>query len=278
MSNTNGDVPIEGTGTGEPQVTETTDTSTQSDGNPAWGELLGALPSSLHSQVKPFLERWDKTAQDRITRVQSEYAPYKDFLATPPEQIQASLQLSQMIAQDPRAFYDRMAEYYGEEWGLGQGHDDTDAADDDFDLGEEEDDQGQPDIAQNPLIQQLQEQQGIIAQFLAAQLQQEQQAKEEAAVAAAGNEIATELGNIAQTYGFAEGLPQNIERMVLSLAMNNEGMTLTQAAEQVMALAQPKQPMARIIAPGGGVPAGGIDTRNMNSKDTKSLVATILAQ
>ena len=37
MSNTNGDVPIEGTGTGEPQVTETTDTSTQSDGNPAWG-------------------------------------------------------------------------------------------------------------------------------------------------------------------------------------------------------------------------------------------------
>lgn len=282
MSNTNGDVAdaaagvLDNSGV-DSSATPVDNTPTGNDGNPAWAELLGALPSSLHSQVKPYLEKWDKTAQDRITRVQSEYAPYKDFLGTPPDQIQASIQLAQMIATDPRGFYDRMGQYYGEEWGLGQGLEDTDDADD-YSL-EDEEDGPDLDLANNPLVQQLQEQQGIIANFLASQMQEQQQAAEAKAVAEAGNEIATEMGTIAQKYGFADGkLPVSHERMILSLAMQNEGMTLTQAAEEVFAVAQPKTPMPKIIAPGGGVPAGGIDTRSMNSKDTKSLVATILAQ
>lgn len=272
----NADVAGAAANTGEPQVTDTAPAG-GTDGNPAWAELLGVLPSSLHPTVKPYLDKWDKTAQDRITRVQSEYTPYKEFLTTPPEQLQASMQLAQMIATDPRAFYDRMTEYYGEEWGLGQGLD-TDNADDDFNLDEEDTGDQQIDLSDNPLLQQIQEQQDTIAKVLAAQLQERQANEEKAATEAATSEIMAEMGTIAKQYGFAEGLPPELERMVLSLALQNEGVTLTQAAQQVMAIAQPKQPMPRIISPGGGVPAGGIDTRNMNSKDTKSLVATILEQ
>ena len=281
MSNTNGDVADAAAGVGEPQVTDTANVTPDggNEGNPAWGELLGVVPSSLHPTIKPYLDKWDRTAQDRITRVQSEYAPYKDFLGTPPDQIQASLQLAQLIATDPRTFYDRMTEYYGEEWGLGQGLD-TDDAGDDFDLGDEEEEGDGPlDLSNNPLLQQIQEQQNTIAQVLAMQLQERQANEEKAATQAATNDIMSEMGTIAETYGFADGkIPVDLERMILSVALQNEGTTLTEAAKQVMAVAQPKTPMPRIVSPGGGVPAGGIDTRNMNSKDTKSLVATILAQ
>src|SRR6478609_6160995 len=91
------------------------DTATQQQPtgeNPAWGELLGVLPSSLHQQVKPFLSKWDQGVQERLTKVQSQYDPYKDFVGTDPEQIRASMKLAELVASDPRGFYDNLGSYY----------------------------------------------------------------------------------------------------------------------------------------------------------------------
>jgi hypothetical protein len=246
--------------------------------NPAWGELLGVLPSSLHGQVKPFLEKWDKGVNDRFTQVQSKYSPYNEFLSVDPQQIQASLQLAQMIATDPRGFYDRMTNHYGSEWGLAdQGQQDTDSADD-YSLDGLDDEEGD-DLANNPLIQQLKEQQDTIANFLASQVQREQEAAQQAAVEDAGKQIQTELGNIATKYA-VESIPPQAEKMMISLALQNEGMTLEQAAEEVMPLfaAQGRPQAPRIIAPGGGVPSNNLDTAKMGKQDTVSLVTQMLAQ
>lgn len=246
--------------------------------NPAWGELLGVLPTEFHPQVKPFLDKWDKGVNERFSKVQSQYDPYKDIIGVDPQQIQASLQLAQMIATDPRSFYDRMTDHYGSEWGLaaGQGQQDDAKNADDYSLdGLEVDGQ---DLSKNPLYQQLKEQQDTIASFLASQVEREQQAQYQAEVAEASKQIDTEFAETAQKFGM-EKIPDQATRMIISLCAANEGMTITQAAEEVMPLftAQSK-PSPRIIAPGGGVPANNLDPAKLGPQDTRSLVATMLAQ
>lgn len=266
--------------TGQVAEAQTSGNATEPTGdNPAWAELLEVLPSSLHPLVKPRLSKWDQGVQNRLTEVQSKYKPYESLIGTDPEQITASMNLAKMIAENPRTFYDRLGQMYGEQWGLndGQGQDADDA--DDYSLDDLDDGEDGPeiDLANNPLFKQVQEQQGVIAQFLAAQVQQEQQAAEAKAVEEAGNQIQTELGSIAQTYG-VESIPPQAERMMLSLALQNEGMTLEAAAKEVMPLFSQKRPSAVIVGPGGGTPANNIDTAKMPRKDTKDLVARMLAE
>jgi hypothetical protein len=255
------------------------ETQTVDNGNhPAWSELLGVLPENLHHVVKPHLEKWDKGVQDRFTKVQSEYAPYKDLVGIPAEQITASMNLARMIAENPRDFYDRMGQTYASEWGLnedqGQVADDAD----DYSLdGFDEEGSPQIDLENNPLLKRLQEQQDIIANFLANDIQQKQAAQEAQAVAEAGNTIQTELTEIASTYGMQE-IPKEAERLMLSLALQNEGTTLTDAAKEVMPLFAPKGPRPIIVGPGGGVPASNIDPAKMDRKDTKALITQMLAE
>lgn len=242
--------------------------------NPAWGELLGVLPSSLHNTVKPYLEKWDRGVHDRFTKVQSQYDPYKDFLTVDPQQIQASLQLAQLVATDPRSFYDKMTDYYGAEWGLDQGQSDNDA--DDYSLDDED---GEDDpIASNPLVRQLQEQQDTIANFLASDLQRKEQEQYQQEVQNASAEIDKSFAAVAQKFGM-EAVPDQASQMIISLCMANEGMTIEQASEQVMPLfAAQNRPSPRIMSPGGGVPANNVDPAKMNGTDTRSAVAAILAQ
>ena len=251
--------------------------SNDTGGNPAWGEVLGALPSSLHNVVRPHLEKWDKGVQERFTQVQSQYAPYKDFVGIDPQQIQASLQLANLIATDPRAFYDRMTSHYGSEWGLaGQGQGDDSA--DDYSLDDGDDELGQQDLANNPYLRKLEEQQNTMAAFLAAQVDKEQQAQYEAEVANQHKQIDQQFAAVAQANGMEE-LPPQAMKMIISLCTANEGVTIEQAAEEVMPLftAAQKQPGPRIMSPGGGVPANNLDTAKMDSRQTKDLVASILA-
>jgi len=243
--------------------------------NPAWAELLGVLPSSLHQTVKPYLEKWDRGVNDRFTRVQSQYDPYKDFLTVDPQQIQASLQLAQLVATDPRSFYDKMTDYYGAEWGLGQGQGDDDA--DDYSLDDGEDEDYDP-VADNPLFQKLQEQQDTIANFLASDLQRKEQEQYQQEVEKAGSEIDNAFKSVATKFQMAE-VPTQAQQMILSLCMTNEGITIEQAAEQVMPLfAGQNRPAPRIMSPGGGVPANNVDPAKMSGTETRSAVAAILAQ
>jgi hypothetical protein len=70
--------------------------------------LLGVLPSSLHSQVKPVLEKWDKGVQQRFEQVQSQYSPYKSFAEqqVSPNDIEVALGIAQQINADPAKFYE----------------------------------------------------------------------------------------------------------------------------------------------------------------------------
>ena len=254
--------------TGVPSGESTGDTS----GNPAWNDVLSALPESLHGIVTPHLKKWDDGVNKRFETVQSQYKPYQSFVDNKidPQQLESSLALAHMIDADPRGFYDKMTEFYKDQWAdSGQGQE---TEEEEYSFGEEEQPQFNPES--NPYIKQLKDQQDVIANFLSSQVEQENRQKAE-------SEIDSELTAIGQKYG---EIPRQspAEQTIIALALQT-GKTLTQAADYYFTNVAPKQEapashLPRVVNPGGGVPAQGIDPRKLNSEDTRNLVKNILAQ
>lgn len=250
--------------------------------NPAWNDLLGSMPSSLHSQIIPHLQKWDQGVQQRFATVQSQFEPYKALIEQQvnPDEVVASLKLAEMISQNPREFYDRMTQHYGAEWGLnsGQGQAPNNDADDySLDGFDDEDEGNEPDLASNPLIKQLQEQQETIASFLAADLQRKEQEQQAQIQQQAEEELRTSIAGITEKYGTNGKLDEKFIRAALSIAVQTDS-TVEEAAEQVAAIAgmnaRPQAP--RIMPTSGGVPLNVTNPADLSRAQTKDLAAQIL--
>lgn len=248
--------------------------------NPAWNELLGNMPSSLHSQIIPHLQKWDQSVESRLATVQSQYAPYKSLVEQKinPDEAVAALRLAQMIAENPKEFYDRMGQHYGSEWGLnsGQGQAPNDA--DDYSLeGLEDEDNPFGNLEQNPLIKQLQEQQAIIAQFLAGDVQRREAAQQAQVNEQADLEVKQEIEAITAKYGTDGKLDQRFINAALSMAVQNN-QTIEEAAEVIAGLAGMNQrpPAPTVVSPSGGIPADITNVANLDSKSTKALAMQML--
>lgn len=251
--------------------------------NPAWQDLLGVMPTSLHSQIIPHLQKWDQGVDKRFATVQSQYEPYKALIEQQvnPDEALASLQMAKMIAENPRDFYDRLGQLYGSEWGINSGQGQAPKNDaDDYSLGnyeeEEEEDTG-IDLTSNPLFKQLQEQQDVIAQYLAADVQRQQQAEQARIDAEADKEVATAVSAITEKYGNGKPLSENFVKATLSMAVQNN-QTIEEAAEIVAGLAgmnsRPAPPT--VMSPSGGVPLTNVNPADLDDKQTKNLVLEIL--
>lgn len=248
------------------EVPETSTTDAGDSFNPAWNPLLEKLPTEFHSMIAPTLREWDTGVQKRFTDVQSKYEPYKQFVeqSVDPEQIQVSLQVAQMLRDNPRFVYDKMMEQYGEEWGVtGQG---VVEEQDTFEEGEE------PvySFENDPAFQQTQAQVQALAQFQQAQI--EQQARQEI-----NQQIEKEFADVSTKYG---ELNQQEINMIVSVA-TAQNLTVPQAAEQVFAFAPrqaaaPATSLPNIVPPGGGVPAQIQNPASLDSKGTRALVEGIL--
>lgn len=87
-----------------------------SDGgiNPAWNDVLGIIPSELHSQVTPHLRNWDQNFQNKVQTVQSEFEPFKEFkeAGISPDQIRMGMGLMQALEQNPKQVYDLLAQQF----------------------------------------------------------------------------------------------------------------------------------------------------------------------
>lgn len=261
-------------GTDTVSTGEVTSTEQSSGINPAWNDLLNALPSSLHSQAIPHLRKWDEGVQNRFQQVQSQYAPYRDIVeaGTDPGEIMASVQLAQMIANNPREFYDRMGSFYGEQWGLNQSDQGQESSDaDEYSLdGFEED-----DLANNPLLQKIQEQQNMLATVVAQQYQQQEDAKQAEIQKQADAEVESNIAAITEKYG---EVPPNVLRTIIALAVNSDGNDLMAAADNVFEMIGTKTPAPTVMSPGGGVPSQTVDPASLDNKGTRNLVMQILAQ
>ena len=255
---------------GESTATESSDSS---GGNPAWSTLLEKLPTQLHPLVKPVLSDWDKNfqgVQSKYSEVQSKFEPYSQFAenAIDPDTISQALQIMSLIESDPQAFHKQLGDYYADQWDQGQQGQEQQIDDGEgFSIGDQ-----QFDVTKDPKFQELAQNQQAMVEYLASTIEQQQQAEADAQVEA-------ELQAVKQQYGDVN------EQMLFSLAMANN-LSLADAAKQLTEYSNSirQQPRADANAPavfspnGGGIPSTQPDPAKMSGKETRALVANILAQ
>lgn len=93
---------------------ETNQESDQTSGNPAWNELLSAVPQEFHPHLTKGFETWDKGVQNRFQKVQQQYAPYKELaeLKVDPSEINEAMQFRHLLQTQPEEVFKWMQEQY----------------------------------------------------------------------------------------------------------------------------------------------------------------------
>ena len=83
-------------------------------GHPAWQEILDVLPDSLHSVVRPTLEKWDKGVEERFNTFHQQYDPYKEFVENEvdPLLIQQAMGVLQKLNEDPSGIIGEIIEAF----------------------------------------------------------------------------------------------------------------------------------------------------------------------
>lgn len=249
-----------------------TDEST-SGGNPAWTELYGVLPDSLHTVVSPVLEKWEQGTQQKFQQYAEQvkqYEPYQGFVeqGVAPDQIEQALAMAQLIDSDPKGFMQQMQAFFGgdeqqqpnQQQGQQQSNDNFVGTFDE-----------QPfDIENDPRFQQLKQNQDQIAAFLAQQVEAEQAQQ-------ADSYLDNELNSLSQKYGEFD------EEFVLGLATN--GVPLEDAVQRYQSLVErvrttpaPDAGLPNIMSPGGGLPSEQINPADMSDAQRKQYVMNVLAQ
>lgn len=232
--------------------------------NPAWNDVLSILPEQFHSVVTPHFQKWDQAAQQRIESVNkqlSQFEPYGKFVehGITPEEIEQGLRLMYEINTNPQNVYNALAEAYK----FGQQPEGNE---------EEEEDEDNP-LSQLPpeIVEQL-GQQGDLLRTVAQIVLNDANAKQ---AALADKELDDELNAAREKYGDFD------ERYVLALMQN--GLSADEAAQQFAELKQslaPKPFAPSILSNSGGtgVPSNAIDPTKLSSKETRALVAQMLAE
>ena len=248
----------------------------QQQGNPAWKELFDIMPSQLHEQMRPILDKWEQGAQQKFQQHAEEmqrYSPYQALVdnSVPMDYIEQALSVAQLIDENPQGFLQQLNAIFGDQ----QQNQFEQGQQPQYDYGDQQDgggtfEQQQWDLSQDPRFQELQQHQDILAQHIAQQMQQEQEAQED-------QELDTLLGSLRQQYGDYD------EQYVVTLAAS--GMHPEQAVKQYQQMVNQirSQPRAdaglpNIVSPSNGMPSEQVDVASLNSADRKRLVQNILAQ
>lgn len=219
-----------------------------SAGNPAWAPILEVLPASLHGLVRPKLEEWDKGVETRFETLNKKWDPYKEFIESQPDpvQLRQGLQLARNLGQDPVAFYNHMGERLRAAGLL------------------EEIKQQQQQQAPDPLEEEAEQDfrdprlDGLMQQIQEAQQRQEQEAQ----IAAADQQIASEFAALEQRLGRV--LPDEIKARVVQQAQidldaairtGRPAPTIGEAYDSLMAFATrvtKPVPAPTVLPPSGG--------------------------
>jgi hypothetical protein len=240
-----------------------TQENSENSGNPAWQEFLDALPTSLHGQVTPILEKWDKGVQQRFSDIHTEYEPYKSFKeqSVDPETINYALGIVNALNEDPRQVYDSLAEYYKFE---------ATAAEMVPANGESIDGEWNPETESytDPRIAKLEE--GV--QLMAQMLMDEQQAK---AQAAEDSKLSTELADLKTKFGDYD------ENFVLGRMLNGDTPeAAVKAYQDIVNNIQTnnnRPPAPKVIGGGGaGVVSKSVNPASLTESQRKAYIVESL--
>jgi hypothetical protein len=82
--------------------------------NPAWNEVLSAVPQEFHDKLTPHFQKWDQGVNDRFAKVHSEYESWKPLkeAGIDPNDAQFGVNLLKKLADDPKAVYEAIGNHY----------------------------------------------------------------------------------------------------------------------------------------------------------------------
>lgn len=252
--------------------TETPDGAAPSGGNPAWEPLRTALGPEFFQLAEPHLKEFDKQAQSRIAKLNSDLKTYSS-LGTP-EQLSQYAGIAQRLDTQPEVIYEALGKFLQENGRMPRNDAEVAEAVDDF-----EDDEEQID----PRIAQLEATQRQMMEMIEAQ-----QAQERAQAADAALE--EELGQLQQAHPELDDadIAEIIQRAAFR-AMNGQDPVLADVAQEyienvvnrIRSAPRAGDSAPRLLPTGGGSaptsqqrPALG----EMPKGDVQSLVASILQQ
>jgi hypothetical protein len=232
--------------------------------NPAWNEVLSVLPEQFHSVVTPHFQKWDQAANSRVEAVNSQlkdfevYQPFVEHGITP-DIIEQGLRIMWEVNNNPQNVYNSLASTYG--YNQSQQNSST---------GEENDESNSPDPYENK-FNELNQGLELVSKIVLA----DAQAKRDAA---ADTELNNELSALKEKIGDYD------ERFVLSMMQN--GMSAEEAGQAFIDLksniSQQRPSAPRILSGnnggGSGLPSQAIDPTKLSSKETRNLVAEMLAR
>lgn len=231
--------------------------------NPAWEELLGVVPSQLHSQVTPHLSKWDQNFQSKINEVHSQYEPWKKYHegGVSPDDVDYALGLLNALSENPNEVIKALNEWVGTENPEQQGQLNQ-TQPQQFDQNGEDD-----PILSHPKFKEMEQAVNTMAQIILSQRESEQQA-------AADEELENDLQTLKDEMGDFD------EDLVLALASQGEDFTyddLKKAVETVQAKTKVvRQPGPPVLGGGAAIPAEV--PKPSNDAERRQLVANMLRQ
>lgn len=229
--------------------------------NPAWNDLLGVVPSQLHSQVTPYLSQWDKNYQEGINKVHSQYEHLKPYADRKPEELDYALQVMQAIESDPKAVAKALAEYSGltikeaEEAVREQGQ---------FDETEED------ELLQHPKFKEMYEMTQAMAQLLVQQNQSKLDADMDAELDAELKSLAKEHGEFDVDWVLTKALAQPDKDLAVHVQAYRE--------HEKSILEKARKPGPKVLKPGGSAPNNQTDVKTLDAAGRRALIAKSLEQ
>lgn len=230
--------------------------------NPAWEQYYGTAPQEVRDQyLTPAFKQWDENVNNMVQKVHSEYEPWKPVISqADPHTAQWAISVANQLNQNPQMVYEALGEWLKEKGitpqevqagSTGQGQQQPNGS-------------NQDEAPWRPELQNLQQQNQLLTDYLRAQREAQQNAELDA-------QLERELTDVQSKYRLSDrDMP-----FVLGLMANNDMSTET-AAKAVADYQTQFKPKPLIMGSGGGVPGAGIDPSKLDAKGTKNLVVQML--
>ncbi len=246
--------------------------ASEAGGNPAWESLRTKLDPISFKSIEEDLKGWDKSAETRISTLNSQLKPYKDLGEV--EQLQSYAALAQQIDAQPEVIYEALGNFLRENGRMPETQEELQDAVDDTEDGQE---------YRDPRFDELQQQQEQMRQFLE---QQENTRLEQEADKA----LDSEIGQLQQS--FPEFTNEDIQEVLMRAAFelnNGNDRKLDEIAKEyiektvnrIRAVPRPGDSAPRLLPTSGGVPTNngqGTPLGKMSRSDVQSLIAASLQQ
>ena len=225
---------------------------------PPYHKELEQLPESVRPLVEPIFKEWDQGVQERFTKSQEQYEPWKPVLEIgDPNLALQSVQLAQALDANPEEVLKALAEAYQVQ--LGEAPPVT---------PEPEGDPDGDEVLTDPRLEQHEKMLQTIGQHLLSEQQQRQQEAEDQALEAELKRLEGEHGAFDQQY-------------VLTLMANghtpDDAVKAYKAKVDEILAAQRAAAAPNVVPASGGIPSTTqVDPSKMGSQDTKNLIVSML--